>query len=320
LLRPGKILVVDYKLPNKFFKNPYVQSMYARFFRRTNKFNYQRYVLDSPDGDKVDVDFSQVQSSQLAILCHGLESYSSQTHVKGVVSALNDAGFDVAVLNYRSATPMTKHFQVEMGETEDLDLVLKFINQNFKYESLYLVGYSSGANYVLKYVGEQNSSINPIIKKACVISPSAHLKSTVAKIQSPVNWWCLLGFIYFLFRSITQSGEYVFKNPTWIDYFKVRNFYDFYDRFLKEHYLVDFDSFLDSASSVRVIKDVLLKTCVIVSHDDPFLDMDFFPFEEIKANPNIRLLDTEFGGHVGFVDFGHKYFWSERCLVEFFQD
>ena len=144
--------------------------MYARFFRRTNKLNYKRYVLDSPDGDKVDVDFSLVNASRVAILCHGLESYSSQTHVKGVVSALNDAGFDVAVLNYRSATPMTKHFQVEMGETEDLDLVVEFINRDFNYEGLYLDGYSSGSNYVLKYIGEQNSSINNIIKKACVIS------------------------------------------------------------------------------------------------------------------------------------------------------
>ncbi len=312
---------MDYRVPNKFFKNPYIQSMFARFFRKSNKLNYKRFVLDSPDGDKVDVDFSQVNSANIAILCHGLESYSSQMHVKGVVSALNDAGFDVAVLNYRSSSgkPMTKHFQVEMGETEDLDLVIKFINKSFDYKNLYLVGYSSGANYVLKYIGEQNSSIYPNLKKACVISPSAHLKSTVAKIQSPVNWWCLAGFIYFLFRSITQSREFVFNKPTLVDYFKVRNFYDFYDRFLKEHYQVDFDTFLDEASSVRFIKDMVLQTCVIVSHDDPFLDMKFFPFAELKSNPNITLLDTEFGGHVGFVDFGHKYFWSERKLVEFFK-
>jgi predicted alpha/beta-fold hydrolase len=48
--------------------------------------------------------------------------------------------------------------------------------------------------------------------------------------------------------------------------------------------------------------------------------MNFFPFAELESNPNVTLLQTEFGGHVGFVDFGHKYFWSERCLVEFFQD
>lgn len=312
---------MNYQAPNRLFKNPYVQAFYARFFRHINQIKYARKVLDTPDGDLLDLDFSSIGSSKLVILCHGLESFSTQRHVLGVVSALNDSNFDVAVMNYRSCCnkPSKKHFLVELGETEDLQVAVDFAASQKTYEQIYLLGYSSGGNYVLKYLGEQADTINPLIKKACAVSPASHMASTVERIQSPENYWCLRGFLFSLFRSLLRDGEKVSNPPRWQDFFKVKDFEDFYYRFLQEHYLLSFPDFLEDVSSDKLLTSIKIPVQILVAHDDPFLDMGKFPFAKARSNPLISLIETDHGGHVGFVDFTHQYFWSERVAIEFFQ-
>ena len=74
------------------------------------------------------------------------------------------------------------------------------------------------------------------------------------------------------------------------------------------------------ASALPFIKHITAPTLIVHSKDDPFIP--FAPFErpEVATNPNVALLATDHGGHVGFVSAnadGDKRFWAEVMLVEF---
>jgi len=82
----------------------------------------------------------------------------------------------------------------------------------------------------------------------------------------------------------------------------------------------DVKDYYERASALPWIKHIARPTLIIHSKDDPFIPYSPLERDEVTANPNVFVLATEQGGHVGFISAdgaGESRFWAEVKLVEF---
>ncbi|MDA0771554.1 MAG: alpha/beta fold hydrolase [Cyanobacteria bacterium] len=311
-------IISKYQVPHSIFKNAFVNTSFARLFRPVKEVHYQREKLPTPDGDFIDLDWSCVNSGSLVVLCHGFESSSKRIYVQSVVNALNAANYDVVVFNYRGCSgDLSKTYLIEVGQQEDMDVVIDKIIGEANYQKIHLVGYSTGGNVVLRYLGLGANAVSDRLASAYVVSPTLDLTTTIAELHEPKNRAYLFGFLIMLCKRLWQFRYNLPYDLDIFDLFKVRSFPDFFERFQKQYEKKTFAEYLEWNSSYKLIKDIAIPTAILLAKDDPFVDYDSYPFEAATENDNITLELSDYGGHVGFVDFDDGLFYSESRMLEY---
>ena len=103
---------------------------------------------------------------------------------------------------------------------------------------------------------------------------------------------------------------------------RVRTIREFDERITAPHGgYRDASDYYARTSSRPVIKEIRVPTLVIHSADDPLIPTEPFRDEAIAANPDVLLVLTRRGGHVGFLSDraeGEDRHWAENRLVDFF--
>ncbi len=130
--------------PPLFLGNGHVQTIYPVLFRKVANVRYQRERITTPDDDFLDLDWSRTHSNRLAIISHGLEGNSTRSYVKGMVRAVNEAGWDALAWNYRgcSGEPNTQLRSYHNGATDDLAAVIDHAASTGSYTEIALIGFS----------------------------------------------------------------------------------------------------------------------------------------------------------------------------------
>jgi predicted alpha/beta-fold hydrolase len=101
-----------------------------------------------------------------------------------------------------------------------------------------------------------------------------------------------------------------------------RSIRDFDDKVTAPHFgYKDAQDYYTNASSAQFAANISVPTLVIHSKDDPFIVMLPETQESFRANPNVRLIETEHGGHCAFIAEANGYDgrWAERRAIEFLQ-
>jgi uncharacterized protein len=77
--------------------------------------------------------------------------------------------------------------------------------------------------------------------------------------------------------------------------------------------------YYDRASASRVVGQISVPTLIVTAQDDPFVPFSIFSIPEVSANPQIKLLVPEHGGHCSFISnkSGAERYWAEARIVEF---
>src|SRR5690606_24577725 len=122
---------------------------------------YRRERIDTPDGDFLDLDWSEAGEHvrRLVVVSHGLEGSSDRAYVRGMVRAFNGLGWDALAWNYRGCggEPNRLLRSYHSGATEGLDAVVAYALGR-GYRAVGLVGFSLGGNLTLKYLGERGDA------------------------------------------------------------------------------------------------------------------------------------------------------------------
>jgi hypothetical protein len=73
------------------------------------------------------------------------------------------------------------------------------------------------------------------------------------------------------------------------------------------------------AAAARVVEAITVPTLILHSADDPFIRLTPETRGKILANPHIRYIETQHGGHCAFLadPIGYDGRWAERKIVEF---
>jgi predicted alpha/beta-fold hydrolase len=316
-------------VPHSAIRNGHAQTIIGSFIPRStpllNALSKPRYFDVAPHTQVLGDCSWQANKSECPtlILLHGMEGSIDSGYMRGTAEQALAAGFNVLRLNHRNCggtenlTPTLYH----AGLTDDVQRIIAELIDKEALKQIYIVGYSLGGNVALKLAGEYGAAIPKEVKGFVAVSPSMDLSSCADAIEMRSNFLYHARFIYSLRNRMKLKAQLF---PEQYDIKKLRGVWTirkFDDMYTSRHAgFRDVHDYYERASAIQVISRIAVPTLILQSKDDPFIP--FAPFESraVKENPNIALLATDHGGHVGFISASKdaaKRFWYEKKIVEF---
>ncbi len=317
-------IISDIFSPSLPFKNGHFNTIYRPLFMK-NTIMYDRTRVTTWDADFIDLDFSFVGSKSLVLLIHGLEGSSQSNYMITTSNYLNKKGFDTVCMNLRGCSGEDNLLlgTYHSGKTDDVDFIIKYLNKNYSYDEIILVGFSLGGNLTLKYLGEF-SDIPSEVKGGVAVSVPVDLTSSQAELNKLKNKIYLNEFLKTMKLKLLKKAEKFpdFKlNKELL--FKASKF-----RHLEKQYTVPvfgFESpedYWQKASSKPFIPEIKVTTLLINALNDSFLSKECFPTKEAKNMKDFYLLTPNYGGHVGFISSftNTENDWLEKRITQFIEE
>ncbi|MEO1516472.1 MAG: alpha/beta fold hydrolase [Bacteroidota bacterium] len=311
-----------YQAPSRRWTYTHLQTIYRSLYRTVEGFSYNRRErIDTPDGDFLDLDWSEVGGDKLLLGLHGLAGSSESTYLYGLLRQFNLQGWDGLAMNYRgcSGEVNRKLRSYHSGETEDIHTILTHLQKNYHYKEIALVGFSLGGNVVMKYSGEQGSGISPLIKRVVAVSAPVDLVSCSWELDRWHNRLYLWRFLRALKR-MTYAKQHLLQGE--IDLEKVRKSRTFaeFDGAVTAP-IHGFESAMDyytRSSSLPYIPSITIPSLLINARDDSFLGPPCYPEDLARQSGLFHLEVPAHGGHVGFVTRDPVgIYWTDRRIFEF---
>ena len=309
----------EYK-PAIIFRNKHLNTIYPTFFRKINNLTFQRERINTEDNDFIDIDWSKVSSKKLIVLLHGLEGSSNGQYIKGMCRIFNKNNWDALAMNYRGCSgEINKTIRMyHGGATDDIEFLINYIEKD--YEEIALVGFSLGGNLLLKYLGDGKYKLNKKIKGAAAISVPCDLKSVMENLGRKKNLIYSKRFLKALKKKVMLK-KMLLPNEISDEHLKyIKSLKDFDDKYTAPiHGFKDAYDYYEKCSCKKFLKDIKTPTLIINALDDPFLDKDCFPVDEVEINENLSLLMPKHGGHVGFSSLSEEDYWTEKKVLDFME-
>jgi uncharacterized protein len=304
-----------------FFRNPHLATLAGNYWRREldeRRFPVQARYYDTEPGVQVLVHSQSPVAEPVAqlILVHGLEGSSSAGYARSLAQAALEAGCATHRFNMRSCggtERLSGRTLYHSGQTADL---LAVIDQLPLRSPIFLAGFSLGGNVVLKLAGELGPSAPQRIGGVMAISTPIDLAACVRQLDKPSN-------ILYARRFVTRLKERVRVKerltPGLFDLSglqRVRNIYDFDDQVTAQAFgFGSADNYYATQSSNQFLDRIRVPTLVVQAKDDPLIPFAVYHHPAFSANPHLRLLAVEHGGHLGFISKTRPRFWLDRVLV-----
>ena len=293
-------------IPHPWIKGGHRQTIAARFW------SWPRPRLDSTYAE-VDVgggDFVSVLESvperwrpgdPVAILVHGLAGCARSPYVVRVGKRLvAEAGVRVVRMNLRGAGSgfgLSRSFY-HSGRSDDLRRVANWLTRRAPDSPLALIGFSLGANIVLKLAGE--AAIDPVEHLDCVVAanPPVDLEACCRAIQRPGNRIYDRNFVRFLRVEVGRLQRH-FPELAPVDLTAARSLLEFDQLYTApQNGFRDATDYYQQSSSNRWIDRIRVPGLIVHSANDPFIPVE--SFASIRWPTNLTLEMMTSGGHLGY--------------------
>ncbi len=314
------LLKSTYK-PSFLFKNHHFNTVYKTLFLK-NTITYFRKRIKTPDADFIDLDFSTKKATTIVIVMHGLEGSSQSKYIIAAIEYLNTYAIDCVAVNFRgcSGEDNYKSYSYNSGKTNDLELVISYVLENYNYKNIFLLGFSMGGNIALKYMGE-TATIPFEIKGAIAISAPCDLKGSS---EALANWYNSIYLNKFLktlkSKSLLKLKTFPESNLNKEAIVNSKTFKDFDNAVTAPLFgYKNAEDYWKKCSSKQFIPNINKPTLLISAKDDSFLSKSCYPYKEATKNKHFFLETPNYGGHVGFNSFHFKKdtLWSEKRILQF---
>lgn len=316
------IVSSNYTAP-KWLLNKHLQTVYPHFFRSVEAHFFTRERILTPDNDFLDLDWSQVGSKTLVLICHGLEGDSRRHYMVGMVKAVNLAGYDALSLNFRGCSgELNRRARAyHSGATDDLDWVIQHALKKYDYEQVVLIGFSLGGNLVLKYAGEITTTTQKERRLAAVITYSVpcNLAGSCLSIMQGVNRIYEMRFLHSLKEKTLYKIKHIPVDISSDEVKALNRLVDFDDLITAPvHGFKDAGDYYIQCSSKRFLPYIQVPTLIVNAQNDTFLSPECYPVRIAEQHKWVYLEMPEHGGHVGFyasLHDGGMYYSEKRALA-----
>jgi len=251
------------------------------------------------------------------LLLHGLTGCAGSRYVLRTASVLLAAGRPVVRLDLRGAgasRPVCRgHYHA--GRTGDLRDALAALPADVTRHGVAAVGYSLGANMLLKHLGEAGERAGLVA--AAAISAPIDLAAASRTFLRPRNAlyhrWLLARM-----REETLAPAAELTDAQRAAIRSARSVFDFDDRFVApSNGFAGADDYYARCSAERFLPAIRLPTLVVHALDDPWIPGEAYRRVDWRANPCLQPALASGGGHVGFHAHGDDVCWHDRMVTGF---
>lgn len=323
--------MTPYRAPT-WLPGGHAQTIYAAVLARRARVTYRRERWETPDGDFIDVDWTEDRESgfgsrdsenkPLVVLFHGLEGSSRSHYALALMAALRGRGLRGVTVHFRgcSGEPNRLARAYHSGDALEIDWILRRLRARHSGAALYAAGVSLGGNALLKWLGEAGAAAAGVVDRAAAVSAPLDLMAAGDALGRGFN---LVYARNFLASLKAKSLAKLARHPGLYEAARVRA-----ARTLREfddlvtaplHGFRDTDDYWTRASSKPVLKAINVPTLVLNARNDPFLPAPALP-GPMDVSGAVTLEQPAQGGHVGFVAgaFPGHLDWLPGRLLDFF--
>ena len=252
------------------------------------------------------------------IMVHGLGGSHKSPYMKRIAKKLYKMGFRVYRVNLRgcgSGKGLAKGIY-HGGSSDDIAQTIESVKGIAPNSPIVLMGFSMGANIILKLLGEYGKHPPPHLHGAIAISPPVDLLASARCINEPRNRLyarcflnILLADLKYLHRKFREELGPL-KLPKKVS---LNN--------LEEVYIApraNFSSALEyykHSSSKYYVPKISINTKILFAKDDPLVKDSSLDNENLP--PCVQIYKTEYGGHIGYVggDLLHNFRWLDNVVA-----
>ena len=272
------------------------------------------------------------ENSPVIVLIHGLEGSSDSLYIIKMADKFLKAGFHVVRMNLRTcgAGVYLANHPYNAGLTIDVETVLEFARSRIS-PYVAVIGFSLGANLVLKYMGEDRDERNrqrsvfraPAIRGRikdriagvfAAISPPLDLDASCEFLDSPS---CNTYRNIFLkeIKDRVYAGKFDGIHHDISELKHIDNWFEF------DHIYVAPSAgfrgaieYYESAASRHYVHDIKTTGLVLHAYDDPLINPVGWDETNWEGLPWITAHLTERGGHLGWIAKKHPFFSDRRWM------
>lgn len=306
--------------PAWWLPGAHLQTIWPSLTKRRIRLELEPRRVELADGDFIDLALGR-QTGPRVLLLHGLEGDLDSHYVGGLLQSLQTAGFQPVFMHLRgcSQEPNRLDHSYHSGATGDLAEVLAALESDGVGRIFAAVGFSLGANLLLKYLGETS---NPVVGTAVAVSVPFVLRDAMLRLERGFSRL----YQRYLLDKLTSSLRRKFADrpfPLAVDLDAIRDFNQFDDRITAplNGFAGVFD-YYNRASCRQFLAGITTPTLIVQAADDPFMFTSTVPWEH-ELGPGVTLEIAAHGGHVGFVAGTRPWrphYWLESRIIEFLRE
>lgn len=301
--------------PPWWLSHSHMQTIWPTLCRRPLKhFLLKRERFELPDGDFLDLDWTQNSNGPIVLVLHGFEGSIKSPYAKGMLQAIHQQGWRGVLMHFRSCSGEDNRLPriYHSGETGDVDFVVTMLKKREPTTPIAAIGFSLGGNVLLKWLGETGK--NNSLHAAVAVSVPFELQKASDRLNkgfSKLYQWHLLRSVRNKIKQKFQRIPVPFPLPKLTEIHSLRDFDDKITAPL--HGFIDANDYYKKSSSRQYLNAIHIPTLLLQAKDDPFMTDDLLPLPH-ELSPKITLELTEKGGHVGFV--AGKFPWQLEYWLE----
>jgi len=260
------------------------------------------------------------------VLMSGIAGGSHDKYLKHFLKRARARGFRCVAFNCRgtSESPLTTPQFYSASYTGDIRHVVNTLRERYPDAPLFAIGWSLGANILTNFLGEEGENAkvtgaaalcNPFDLNACDTALESGFFGKVYSQAMAKNMRKLFAPHENLFAGLPKYNPELVKAAK-----TVRDFDEAITRVTFGFPSVD--AYYEYSGSKNKIGDVRVPLMTVQARDDPIAIADSIPRAIIEENPNVILLETESGGHLGWeagpeAPFGAP--WPDAVVMQFFE-
>jgi uncharacterized protein len=249
------------------------------------------------------------------VLVHGLEGSGQAGYVRSMSRLGAQSGYTMHRFNLRSCggdhlAPNVYHG----GLTSDLLAVLRALQAEGR-APLKLVGFSLGGNLVAKLAGELGEDARPLIAGICAASAAIDLLACARRLGKRDNRLYQQRFV----RLMRARARAVRGLPA-ADFRGIRSLYQLDDRITAPAWgFRDAEHYYTTQSANQFLERIRVPALFITARDDTFIPFRIYDHPAFRENPCLRLIATEYGGHLGFIAKSKPRLWLDHAILEWLE-
>lgn len=307
--------------------NPHLQTLLPRFIRKKALFEPEWQTLDTPDGDFLDLAWSEKPTTQQAknkpifILFHGLEGCFYSPYANGLMDAFAKQGWLSVMMHFRGCSGKPNHLAraYHSGETGDARWVLEYLRKQFPQQPIIAAGISLGGNMLINYLADYQD--DPIVTAATAISAPLDLAACSQRIEQGFSKL----YCRYLLSSLKQNAlkkHHLLKGELGLSSHSIKRVTKLheFDELITAplHGFKNAQDYYQRCSGIHRLKEIRVPTQIIHAKDDPFMSDAVIPKFVLPSNIDYRLFAQ--GGHVGFLSgsLTKPQFWLEQALPAYY--